>query len=616
MFLKRFRNGLPKCKVAHSIRQSYLYKEGKNIDVYSNCSKNYPLRYCYIHEGSTNSFYYSKNNLIEYYMHLMKNNGLVIVPVYNYVKNNYELILSPLEYDFMNHHTICLVRSPNGQVYMDSEATIVNVSRGISLYQLSDDVKYLIRSMPIANSFVLVVMNNHKEIIVHIIDLIKEKTYVKKYPIEKIIKHILMLSEKDDKNYKELADIRLFDKLHFSANIINSIDDNIDNLVFYDKCIINVSLSFKKTNTRDEKTLKDALSILAIYQKNELTVSLQINSSINLETPNFSYVIKLKSSMILTSDKYKIENKYDISKSHLYSVIVSAGDYTIINEPNVNRFVLYHKNEMSFISSNEYLDINNFGNILFVRASNKLFVFAKKDRLRKLHEVKRYYIEYEGPYINIIDTKIVSNLILHVIQRSSNISWVVMEITDMVKRVNLENKLKNAIRHYVCPNNNFLFFLYTHYIDHESEEFYFLVHFQCLERVEANEPVPGKYRIYLFKDRIDGLFSSHDSLRLVWKIETDDPPRNTSSILCTHATSGDKLNIYTMLSKLLNNKFINENEFFDEYEFINMKAFEIYKEIDAYYDDRYSRRSVTLPPVNTSFASTLHLVRRIKQILF
>jgi hypothetical protein len=613
MFQNRFRNGLPKCKVAHSIRQSFLHKGYNKSGIYSNISENYPLRYRYLQKGHIISFYYNKNNLIEYYIHSRERNKFYVVPLYNYLKNTYELVLSPLEYDFMNPDTVYVVRAPNRRIYMDSKGTIANVSKGTILYQLDNNLKYLLRSMPIANSFVLVIMNDGKDIITHVIDLIKEEIHVRRYQTEMIMDYIISLSEKNHKHYKELKYMKIFDKLSFDVILINSIDNSTPNLVFYDKCIFNITLSFENTKTRNKKTLKNALSIVCVFQNNELTVSLQINSSIKIETHSYDLDIDFGNVTVLISDKYKIDSKYNISQSHLYTVIASIDKHTIIGEPNISlgRVVLYRKNEKSFISSSKYLNMNNFGGILFVRVFNKLFAYIRKDLVAKISKIGRYYIEIENEidHINIIENKTIRELLLDKISEGNNKDWVVMELTDIVKRINLKDRLKKEIRRYVCSNNNFVFVLYAYYIDYEAEEFYALVYFQCVEQVEGDDAALGKYRIYLFRDKIEQLFSNYDSLRLVWKFETNEPPKDIPIILHTKVIDGDKVNVYTMLLRLLNNKWNTGNGFID------MKVFQIYGKPDAYYDYKHNRRSITVSPTNTSFASTLHLVRRIKEIL-
>jgi len=253
---------------------------------------------------------------------------------------------------------------------------------------------------------------------------------------------------------------------------------------------------------------------------------------------------------------------------------------------------------------------SNYGDILLIRALNKRFVLANKDRLSNLKRVNGYYIDYKEPYINIIDAKVVSNSILESIHKNNNKDWVGIDITDKMEAVHLKDKFQDAIRRYVCFNDNFVFFFYTHYIDQEAKEFYSLIYFQCLEKVGNNESKPGKYRIYLFRDTINYLFSNHSSLRLVWKFETDVPPTNIPSILHTQAINGNKINIYNMILRLFSNKWGTGNGFVD------MKVFQIYGKPNAYYDYRYNRKSITATPTDTSVAATLHLVRRIKQILF
>jgi hypothetical protein len=146
------------------------------------------------------SFYYNKNNLIEYYNYVINNFSLQAVPLYDYVKNEYKIVISHSPYNLSRHHEVCVVRTPNNQLYLinvrNKQVTIVNINKGTIVYNLSMDAAYLFHSMPIGNSFVLFVMRKGKEIVINVIDLIKEKKYVQKYPLEKIIETILSLPKK------------------------------------------------------------------------------------------------------------------------------------------------------------------------------------------------------------------------------------------------------------------------------------------------------------------------------------------------------------------------------------------------------------------------------------
>ena len=423
------------------------------------------------------SFYYNKNNLIAYYNDSNKNNDFDIIPLYNYVENNYEIMLSDLPYS----STVCVVKAPSRQVYIlwveDNKITIGNISKGTLVYSLIDSKTYLFHSMPIANSFFLVVTCDGSEIVINTIDLIKEKNYVQKYPIVKIIKTILSLS-KNSTDYKAIESIGISNKLYFEKDVANNINNSIANLVFYDRCVVNISLSFKNTKTSSAKTLKDAISIVAVYQNNKLTVSLQINSNIKIETPSHNYEVDFGSITVLISNNYKVDNKYDISQSQLYSVIVSTSDYTIIRETNIspNTFALYYKNKPNIIFSDTRFSITNFGNILSIsifdngihKNLHKGLWVVKKDILSEPNEINKYYIEYNDSGINIIDTEVIRKLFLNNMQKSNNTNWVGIDITNIVKHVSIKDRLQEMIRHYVSPNDDFEFYSYEYYIDDEA----------------------------------------------------------------------------------------------------------------------------------------------------
>ncbi len=610
MFLNNFLNSLPECKVAHSIRRSYLYKADKVHNLQYKVSKNYPLPYYYIQKEQIASFYYNKNNLISYYIHSVKEGSLYLVPLYNYTKNDYDIVLSPFEYNFMYHHNLCVVISPNRQVYKSVEGKIANLTKGTLLYDLGNvRVDYLFHSVPIANSFILVVMIKDDEMSIEVIDLINERKYSKKYSLENILDSIISLLKVNNAIYEEIKHIKHLGKLYFDSEATGHIYNSIGNIVFYDRCVVSISLSFENTRTGDRKTLKNALSIIAVYQYNEFKVDLQINSKINVETPHYSQEIDFGFSTVLASDKYKIGDKYDLSQSHLYSVIASAGEYHIINEPTMSygNIVLYYKGEPNYSIFYEKLDIENLGDVLLIRASNKRLVMVNKDIFIKSRKTNKYYVQLDGSIIDIIDAKVIRGLIEDVINKNSNAKWVVIDITSIVKRVNLKDKLKELIHTYYCPTVYFATFYSAYYVDYDKEELYSLIHFQCLEKGEGNRSEHGKHKFYLFKCKIGHLLNDRASFRLVRRFEfgVNNYPSKIFDMLRHNIISGD----YSSILRLLYNKW-NTN-----IAFVDLRVFEIYNKSDAYYDFMHNRKSILTHSVNTSIISDLHLVRRIKQVI-
>ena len=630
VFISSLSNDLPKCKVAYYLRESYLRIKGKK-DIKANIEKNHPLPYCYLQKGNVISFYYHKNDLITYYIGSMQNDKLRVIPLYNYVRNNYELILSDFPYDFKNHYSVCVVRAPNHQLYLmgtlyeldtiSNPILIASTDNGTIWYNFkrdfSKEATYLFHSMPIANSFVLVVLHKSNEIVFHVVDLINETVHVQKCSVNKIIETILSLIIKNNRLYRVIKSIENLDELSFEKTVINNIDSSIGDLVFYDKCIVNISLAFKSSETNNKKILRDVLSTVATYKNNKLIVSLQINSIIKVKTSHRTYEIDFGASTTLTSNEYTVDNKYDISQSHLYSVIASDGNHTIISEHNIqsdedsikSRFVMYYKNKPVITPLDDPIDINVFNDILLIESPNKKLAFIKKHRLTKPNKMNKYYIEAEmedkEKYIGIIDTEVLMNLILEDIHKSNNTSWVGIDTTNIMKILNLQDKLREVIRRYLCPNTDFEFHVMNYYIDCEIEEIYLLIWAQCFEKTGTKQKVIDWNRVYIFRGKIESLLSERISFKLVGRF--------AGQICVSYPNIYPRLNFTELTFNRIFRLFGNKWNIGDG--LIDLKVCQMYNTNIRYYDYGYNRRSIPILTSNTSIASALHLVRRITQII-
>ena len=607
MFVNSFIKGLPQCKVAHSIRQSYLYKKNGNNDVNSDISKRYPLPYYYIRKQYISSFYYNKNNLIAYYIHSSQNNDFHAIPLYNYLNNDYEIALSNFPYNFPYHHEVCLVRAPNRRVYICAGNIIGNVSKGTLLHKFINVTSPWFLSMPIANSFFLAVAADTEEIVIYIIELIKERKHVQKYPTKEIIGALLSSLKPNDRGYKAIESIKKIDRLSFRYGLVGNIEKDANNLVFYNRYVVNMTLYFSSANAGGIVHL----SVVATFQNKELTVSLQINDKLSIKTPFYNYEVDLGSSIVLTNNSYKLDDKYDISHSHLYSVIASIGDYTIISEPNQSRdkVTLYYKNEPSPIFFSILpLDIDNFEDILFIRLHNKLLVSVIKDNPIKPNEESKYYIRYNNSNVDIIDTKVIRNLITNIMHENDNKKLAAIDlsdITNIVKHVRLKDKLVQALRSYdSCSSDDVMLLYYGYYIDHDEEEVYALIYFTCLKRLSNEWPEHSKSKIYLFRCKISDLIGNRTSFKLVRKFEFDTN-KYISSIIANILNNREIIGEYGKILRFLSKKWNTGNAFTD------LKIFEMCDKSEGYYDFEYNRMSIKVSPTNTSITSKLSLVRRI-----
>jgi hypothetical protein len=630
VFLSTFSKVLPKCKVAHPIRQSCLYTNVNEMDVDTYKLDNYPLTSYYLEKVGAKSFYYSKNDLIEFYIYLVDSNYFKVIPLYNYAKNTYEIMLSDLPYKFINHYAVCIFKSPNRQIYLldmgdnikDNTIVIANVSKGRVLCGFYKEAYYLFHSMPIANSFVLVITStltrNGNVIVINIIDLIKEKWYAITYTFVEVIDAILNLANKS-KHYKVIKSIGRIDRLLFEGSVEKSINTSIPNLVFYDKYVVNISLSVdifkrvgRRTITAGQITLQDILGVVAVYQNKDLTVSLQINPNTKVKTSHGEHDVDFGSNTVLISSKYEVESEYDISQSHLYSVIASFGDYTIINEPNISRekFVLYYKSSPYFLFSAAYCIMRSFSDILFIRTSNResdrQIVAISKDKLIKLNKLYKYYVEDKGKinakHIKIINIRFVKSLLMDETHKNDSKNWIGTEITNKMEEIYLEDKLKYIVRRYDCREVPFKSFRYAYYIDYDSDDFYVLVFCQCPEEDKNYLYKSTNEKIYLFKAKIEWLLGQYNRFRLVWRFETNIPENIFYQLYI------DKREKHRLI-RLLGNKWNTASGAID------LKIFGIYDTEKAYYDYEYNRISVRNSTKSSSITSTLHLVHRITQIL-
>ena len=559
------------------------------------------------------------------------------MPLYNYAKNSYEIIRSYSGYGLKYLHSMCVVKAPNRQVYLIERGLrllrIINVSKGTTPYQheFNDNVIRLFHSMPIANVFVLVIIyrGDKREIVIHVIDLMREKKYIQKYPVGKIIETMMDLLEKNAVHHNVLNSVKNLWKGKFyfeerKASVINSIDVSFDSLVFYDRCMFKFDLSFWNTK-EGPLNINNALSVVATCQNNELTINLQINSKIKIETYSYTHEIDFGSNTLLMSRKYEFYGKYNILDSALYSIIVADGDYTIINEPNLcpshnycTRFVLYYKNEPKIVFGDTDFGVSNFSGALLIRASDKILAFANKDGLLRADKINEYYVVgdssgiividkdgYSGVNItsknhdsdiSIIKTEAVRDLLMDGIRKSNNINWVGIDITDKVQHLALGDKLKKAVRRYVGYNNRFEVPVVAYYIDYEEGELYLLV---WIHLIKAE-----KIKVCLFRSKIDNLLNKHISFILAWEFETE-----VLTVLTDDTSILSKINLETKTAnrslRLLSNK-LNIG-----HGLINLRLFIMYNAENAYYDYGYNRRSISMKPVDTSIVTTLHLVRRI-----
>jgi hypothetical protein len=339
-------------------------------------------------------------------------------------------------------------------------------------------------------------------------------------------------------------------------------------------------------------------------------VRLQINDKIKIVTSSYNYEVVHNASIILMENIYKVDDKYDISQSQLYSVVASFGDYTIISEPNLSpdMVTLYYKSNpiLWFLISD--LVIDSFDKILFIRLNGKLLVAASRDSFIESHKKSKYYFKHNDSLVNIIDTEAIGELIKSITYRNNDeksVAIYVTKMTDIVKRVNLKYILEEFIRSYACPDDSSVYLLYTYYVEHDEEKVYILTYFECLERAVRRWYKDTKPKFCLFTCKIAELAKDRNSFRTVkeFELDTDKYPKDIIDVVLNKRPI---IGSYGKILRFLSSKWNTGNLSTD------LKVFKIYDKSNSYYDFHYNRVSIRVSATtDTSIDCDLHLVRRI-----
>jgi hypothetical protein len=504
MKLKELRMPIPRPIIAKSIKHSFLHKKSSGKAEIDNSLRIYPLPATYIRgiDGSF-SFLYVKNDVINYYAHnkgIMKYN---LIPVYNYKSNKYDVIATDFPYSFSDKsgEAMVVVRTPNNKYYIagivqeyqnikQDRLVVLNVESESLLYAGSANLKGKLNrvrhSMPIANSFIVVLTTSPTKIAIYVIDLINEKTDEIYYDLELHKTKILRFS-KDSK-------ITHVEMLNFGYNI----DRDSRGTVFYQKYYIDISLYIDKRFGGD-------ISLTASYQNLELEVVLKVSEEINIVR------------------RYAIDAKLDLSTSHLYSVIVTSGEYTLLKSARVSHQAeLYYKTEPqnTHININLGFKINRHEDISIIEADSKYFVVFNRLKTYKIPSQNWYHVLLEDAEIKILVLHRMASLMTKVSDGIHNNAIVFDEKMQEVKVMRLDVFLINLValnlEKYLedkcVPNHTDVMAK----VDLYNNKFYILFWSYCSSH--------KKYYFTLFECSISDILKGPHYFRLMWLFGVDARP--------------------------------------------------------------------------------------------
>ncbi len=315
----------------------------------------YSIKYTVMHANHQTVFY-TKNNSVYFHKSILSINKRII-PLYNYKKEAYHLV--KLDYTDIGLKNILVnhFKASNGDIYFvfssfanrdnnsERETVVYNYTKNKIVYrdqrQPTDEVTFKI---PIANSLLVSLLQKGSYIWIKIIDITKEKedgsAYIQalhfslaQYFINIINSLSAKISKSDIENLnrivhnivnKTISNYYIEYDWSPDAAITVGIDDN--DTVFYKDFQIHVNtINLKSLGT----VIDEAFSFSFIFENNKVVIRLGTGRGGYIEINR--HIIEIPSDNFWVIGEYVITDKYDLSKSQLYSVEKVSKEYIIID---------------------------------------------------------------------------------------------------------------------------------------------------------------------------------------------------------------------------------------------------------------------------------------------
>ena len=523
------KNFLTKCRVANYVRRSFLVHRTHEQLYYDQYWAKYPIPLMYLWtkniKSNTDSLtlYYLKNDIIKYFKYEVENTApRCVIPLYNHIEKQYTVVVSDYPYIVKTGHdtatadtSIHVVRTPNGNLYLTGIAygykgielshVVLNLQNGRLLYmsgnlKQDDNIGTYVYTEPIANSFVIAMKTRKHKVNIKVINLIsediKEINYDMSKYIDKIAKHYNILDP--EIYYTKIKKVKYYEIYKTNNGVI-----------FYRKCKIVITAYI------GDKLYQPTL--LVFYENNKIVVSLVSGSEDTSE---------------LMRKEYSIGAQYDISKSYLYAVIFSVGDYTLMKSNNmwIGKWLdLYYKSGSYF--SNSYssydLQLENRGDLVILKVKNRylneeedlqslLMCLIQKQKINEIINKKYQILSLTQKSIEFVR----ANDILSSIQNSID-SEIFLDISQLIRKVNLTDVINNSVRKYLGMDCRIEIDKTLGQLHSSSWNLYLVVFAYCPKEVA--------YKVLLFVSNIKDLLSNYKILKPIAGFEIIQREFNHSS---------------------------------------------------------------------------------------
>jgi hypothetical protein len=405
-------------------------------------------------------------------------------------------------------YSLHVEKSYDGQGYRLLVITNLNKNKRLYYIRISHKIgdPWVLYSLPVANSFVIVTIVFEYEILVQTIDLVNKKIYEINYNIIDYINNVIRKYAHDVQEREVIIN-------NYTISVTNRLQKDKDNLIFCEGCVFD----FKAIQLSRDCVINQPFSLIVNYKDSQLSISLKTNEAI-LECSTGKQ-IKFEDRLELVNKKYKIENYYNISTSHLYSILGSFDKYTFIEEKIVKQpnITVYYKNkQFDYIPSNKF-EVYNVDGIILIMANDRIYASITREVLSKKYGIRKYFIIDNNGFISIINVLKIYQLLLIQSLRSDKDKLVInIEAKEVIKDVNLiymVHKMKKKLFR-IFNDSSFVFSHFNYYLDNEKECIYLLDWVHKYEYENNEEYYYCEYA--LLRCDVDKLFNNQNPLSVVW----------------------------------------------------------------------------------------------------
>ncbi len=519
---------VPKCEIARHIKHSILQVKHRGKEIKTWYEDRYPYNLTELRSKDALCLFYVKNDIIIYYYVKDYEEDFYIMPLYNYRKESYDIIRVKQNISLSEMDTyVAIVKAPNGKIYglLDYEYVVIieDFVKGESIYRhRSGSNKFGLftqYSLPIANSFIVIVKVTEEEVIVNVFDLVKENKSEVRFHLRKYRDFILeqLPGDSEIRNWVNKYLYYLGTQLKISG-LKHSIDRLNNETLFYKKAIFEISLCYTIYNEHTGKEMRcfiiNSPIITVEYKDNNLVVSMETGTDGVIKAPKSTF--KIKPNVLLEAKEYQLDKEeYNILNSHLYTIFDASENYEIIKVSSKPSWHVYQKGELTHsVEGSQSVKITRLQNISIMRILDNWFAILTKRQHRKMYDKKYYVLFTLQEQLSFVDIEKLYNKL-----KESGEHGIIMEVSNLVTNVDIVSEVKDLLPDVIdsiygtSVKNSKYSFDVRYYFDGEHKALYLIVAIH----VPANANVQGgRSFAMIFKKLLDKSNGNHKRPILVW----------------------------------------------------------------------------------------------------